>query len=373
MSQGSLNVLRPLYDPDRPPTFSSVAGVLNARFDQYTRGSRHVYGQILSVLNHFSLEYYLFAGAVVGYVRNGRMPLWMDDLDIIIFEDQIVFFEEIVLPYLVECGFNCFPPIEFPGGGHHILGMQVGQRRSATVALTPGHAVRIPWTQVDVFYTHVDRNGFLRNKGDWGLYHRKNVPEDFARPGQIVDIEGLKVRLFSRYEDDIRLEYGDVRNNIVVHSHSEIFLRAPCVSWDAIEREIATFYRDTVDFALPGITAGALAEFAPTPGATYAPEQGESLAEIVAGVLTRRAATVRLFGKPQIFWVMDLKRLLPTVRVEASVASPADAELAAHLSAFIDDTDCAVPGVAERLGRHLSALGAVADAGAGNGANEDGS
>ena len=99
-----VNLATPLFDCSLPSIRTSIAGISNAKYEQLTDGSKEIYKQVLRIFERHKLEYFLFAGAIVGYVRNGRMPPWNDDLDVIIFEDQIKLFETVVLPLLRDCG-----------------------------------------------------------------------------------------------------------------------------------------------------------------------------------------------------------------------------------------------------------------------------
>ena len=67
------------------------------------------------------------------------MPPWNDDLDVIIFEDQIRLFEDSTLPLLRECGYACWPvAAPYTGGGYHILALQQDATRHASIELADG-------------------------------------------------------------------------------------------------------------------------------------------------------------------------------------------------------------------------------------------
>lgn len=93
----------------------------------------------------------------------GKCHPWMDDIDVMIFEDEIEKFETVVLEALKGCGFHFFAPRLWPNGGYHILALQKSRNRDDSIAFIPTVQVKVPWAQVDVFYSKVDEDGFIRN------------------------------------------------------------------------------------------------------------------------------------------------------------------------------------------------------------------
>lgn len=167
------------------------------------RNFTHLYAKIFfSILNKFNLDYYVFAGTSIGYFRNMKNIPWVDDYDIIIFEDEMDKFKNIVVPELIKYGFRCFNPthtvIEC---GHHVLS-KFGQK----------------YFQCDIFYTKVDDNNIIKNLNKWGLYNCKNININIVKPKQYLTIDGdLTLPFFNDFKEDIKLEYGDVINNCVFH------------------------------------------------------------------------------------------------------------------------------------------------------------
>lgn len=345
-----------LFHEDRNGIYTCAAGYSHARYEQYTEISRHLHKQILQVLDLSEVEYFLFAGSMVGYVRNGKMPYWMDDLDIIILEDYVQKFEQHALPILQEMGFNCFFQKRFEGGGYHVLAMQQGNNRNLSIPLTEEVNVRVPWAQVDMFYSVVDESGFIRNPAKWGLYHGKQIPIDWVRPGREVKVDDLKVRAFSRLEDDIQKEYGDVANNIVIYSHSETFLKCMNTPWAEFEAKYLE-YRESTSQKLPqGVTDRDMAAYSSTSEATYQSRTGESFSSLCRGVLRKSAEKIELSDGDQIFWVMDLKRLFPSLQVQVTVLTVLHAQRAAHLRDFIDAVRCETAEAQQEYEKCMKAL-----------------
>lgn len=361
---GGASSLAALFDMSQQGIYTSISGYSHARYTQYTEASRHIHNQILRILESFGIEYYLFAGSMVGYVRNRQMPKWMDDLDVIIFDHQVELFESRVVPYLQRCGFMCWLPDGFLRGGYQLISLLQGDERAAvegydrgrTISLAEGVNVTVPWAQVDVFYTMVDADGFIRNISGWGLYNEKNIPADWVRPGVFLEIEGRRQRVFSRWEDDIQREYGDVMNNLVVSTHGTTYLTAPNTPWAAVSAEFDRIVAQTSRNLPPSLSEAAHLAFRPIAGQRAAPKPTDSFDAIVAEIVRTSAEEVRLTGGDQIFWVMDLKRLFPKLRIQVRVADALEAGRAAHLRAFIDGVDFASAPVADAYGEMIDHL-----------------
>ncbi|MCK1368318.1 LicD family protein [Bradyrhizobium sp. 62] len=332
-----MNLAAPLFDSSRPAIRTSIAGISNARYEQLTDGSKHIYRQVLTAFDHFKLEYYLFAGAIVGYVRNGRMPPWNDDLDVILFEDQIEFFESKVVPALREAGYECWPVADpYTGGGYHILALQQDTKtRDTSIELARDLRVKVPWAQVDVFYTKLDEAGLIRNLSSWGMYHKKQIPEGWVKPGTFIHLDSLRARVFSKYEEDIMHEYGNVGMNIVVHSHDKVALKLMGTAWSKFEFDYEGIVSTTVGGLPPSLDQARLAKFIPDAERSYEAPSEASLDTLANDICAGGFGSARLTGEHN-FWAMDLKRLFPEVKLEAQLGSEHDAKRAVHLRHFID-------------------------------------
>ena len=335
-----MSLAAPLFDFSKPAVRTDAAGYTHAKYAQYTKVSQHVYSQILKVFQKFDLQYYLFAGSSLGYVRNGKMQPWVDDLDIILFEEHIEYFETTVLPFLKSCGFNCFAPVHFAKGGYHVLALQQGPQRTLTIPFSDTLEVSVPWVQVDVFFTTVDGQGFLRNPSEWGLYHQKDVPLDWVVPGQEVTFEGWQTRLFSRWEEDVLHEYGDVLNHVLVATHGRVFMDCPKTSWADFEVSFDQVIRESTTEYPPCCNAQMIREFQAVPGCVHVTGMGQSFDGIVSKILVERASGLHLSDGDQIYWVMDLKRLFPSIRIDVDITNEKELYRAAQLRAFIDEVNC---------------------------------
>ena len=333
-----MNLAAPLFNSSLPAIRTSIAGISNAKYEQLTDGSKEIYKQVLRIFERHKLEYFLFAGAIVGYVRNGRMPPWNDDLDVIIFEDQIKIFEDSILPLLRECGYACWPvAAPYTGGGYHILALQQdANSRHASIELADGIRVVVPWAQIDVFYTSVDEAGFIRNLSNWGMYHTKEVPEAWVRPGTFVHLDSFRARVFSNYEDDIWHEYGNVATNIVVHSHDKVALKLMGSDWEKFEFDYDALLSTNVRGIPPSLSRTRLAEFVPGADQRVEASADANFDTIAKMICEGGFSEVTLTGADQSFWVLDLKRLFPGVKLDVLISTEKEAKRAVHLRRFID-------------------------------------
>ena len=58
-------------------------------FDMFSaQTSTRSFTQIFKIFDSLGLKYYVFAGALVGFVRDGMLPPWLDDMDIMVFKEH---------------------------------------------------------------------------------------------------------------------------------------------------------------------------------------------------------------------------------------------------------------------------------------------
>ena len=171
----------------------------------------HLYAKIFfKVLDNLNLVYYTFAGTSIGYIRNKQNIPWVDDYDIIIFEEEIDKFKNIVIPKLTDLGFSCFKPnTKTDNSGFHVLS-KFGQK----------------CFQCDIFFSKIDENGIVKNvDNNWGLYNKKNIHIDLVKPKKYLTIDNdLTIPFFNNMEKDIKIEYGDVFNTIKFHINHDVKL-----------------------------------------------------------------------------------------------------------------------------------------------------
>lgn len=195
-----------LFDNNIDDTYYSEMYGFSKNITVY-RNLTHIYAKIFfKLLDDLNLDYYTFAGTSIGYIRNKQNIPWVDDYDIIIFENEIQKFKNTVLPKLIEIGFDSFDRwINAENGGTHILS-KFGQN----------------CFQCDVFFTKVNEDGIIKNLADWGLYSKKNININLVTPKKYLTIDNdLTLPFFNNIQKDIELEYGDVLNTVVFHVNHE--------------------------------------------------------------------------------------------------------------------------------------------------------
>jgi hypothetical protein len=353
-----MNLCANIFQKDTRGFYTDICGYSHALYEQYTHCSKIVHDQILGILNNCQIPYFLFAGSMVGYVRNKQMPAWMDDLDIMIFEEHINEFWDVAAVKFLECGFVCQvvdPP--FDGGGAHILGMQLGDSREHTIPLAAGIHKTVPWAQVDIFFSKITDDGIVKNLKSWGLYDSKNVPAEFIFPKRVVEIDGQQFPSFQEVEKDILLEYGDVLNNIVVGTHDKVFLRADGVPWKDFYADWYRHIEDTSSRFPLGVNAQLVVNHTYTKDREFTSASGMSLADIVRGINEVKASTVFLVDEIQLLYCCDLKRMLPDLKVCVTISSVRFANHAAHLRRYIDHTEFKIDDVHNHYNQVIGALG----------------
>lgn len=351
------SIAAPLFNLKENGYYTSSAGYTNARYVPLTDMAKHIYAQVFEILKTFNIEYYVFAGTLVGYIRNKKLPLWMDDFDIIIFDKDIPFFTEEISPKLIECGFNSRTVAQkFLGGGYHVLALQQSGKRTDTIEYSQDKKISVPWAQIDIFFSKVDDNDTIRNLTGWGLYHRKNVPVEWVKPAQIVEMDGLRFPTFANIEADVMEEYGDVRNELVVKTHGATFLSAAHLEWDVFDSAFSEIVNSIISPLTPSLTAEAYKAYRPASGKTCTPDPKANFDEIMLQIIQENASEVVLLGDEHVYWIMDIKRLSPDITIKLDLNSITSAKHAAHLRQFIDEVTSENPKVLDAYQSMIAAL-----------------
>lgn len=354
-----MGILDPVFQRESG-YFTSLGGLTSALYEQHTEVNDAICHLALSVLGSLGIEHFLFAGSMVGYARNGRMPPWMDDIDILIMPDQAEKFERLALPRLRACGFEVMRPHgKLAAGGYHILSRQEGWRRDVVAPFSNGQSVKVPWAQVDAFFARVNAGGYLENPGGWGLFHYKGIPVDWVMPGVEIAIGARRYRAFSRWRDDVVREYGDVWNNLVIATHDRTFLDLPGVPYAQVDAEFSQRLTQARANGLPSCPAMEMADHRPLAGQSLMAAPGDSLDDMVRKCLDGRCGTVVLAHAVHFFWAMDLKRLLPGVGLVAQVPEDTPPSRISHLSWLYDEVNAGSADFGRRLKGQIDEIAAV--------------
>jgi hypothetical protein len=170
----------------------------------------HICAKIFfNILDKHKLDYYVFAGTSIGYVRNQKNIPWIDDYDIMIFEKDFQYLEETIFPILEKNGFDFFKPINelIKDGGYHILKKKIIEEE------------KISYFQCDIFYSKVIKKKdiyIVQNIANWGLYN-KNITYDMVYPPQRLMIDDLYLPFFNKVYDDVKKEYSNVFDVCYIH------------------------------------------------------------------------------------------------------------------------------------------------------------
>jgi hypothetical protein len=207
-------------DPRQVCYYFSSVGITNLNLTTYNDFMHDQAKLLFKVLNVYETEgkvkYSVFAGNSIGLVRARKNLPWGDDYDIILFNNDIAFFTDYIIPELerigfkikikmingVICGVKIFgPPIIFNegcGGDHN------------------NHSISI--FQCDVFYSYFDSNNILKNCGGWGLYHDKNIPHNIVFPLKRRMFHGILLPFFNNPLKEVEMCYGNI-NKCSIFSH----------------------------------------------------------------------------------------------------------------------------------------------------------
>lgn len=193
------------------------------------------------ILDAFNIPYALFAGSSIGLLRSGKTLPFVDDYDIIIFNNHVPMLSNAV-PVLKKHGFkivqNVHPQTKQKTNGGCSIYSSAIQRyyyNNDNCAEEGECGVKNSHFQCDVFFSYFDRGGFLRNNASWGLYHGKNIHMKEVLPFQRHAFDGLSLPFFKNVASEVYKCYGDVEHCIV---ESHIFkLRATYRSWKTAHAE----------------------------------------------------------------------------------------------------------------------------------------
>ena len=191
--------LMKLFDINKSMYYLPTIGITNLKINSFTEYIDDYQKMFFNIINNTTLKYVVFAGSSIGLLRNSQNIPWVDDYDIIIFQDDINYFENIVIKLLIYNGFQCLKALN--NGGYHILGNKKNNN----------------YFQVDIFYTTVNENSIVKNIGNWGLYDIKNVNINQITPFINYKFNGIELPFFNKVTEDVFNEYGDIFLNTDIY------------------------------------------------------------------------------------------------------------------------------------------------------------
>lgn len=194
-----INNLSKIFDMSKEMYYLPTCGITNIVINSFTEYIDDYQKIFFNIINKNNLKYVVFAGSSIGLLRNSQNIPWVDDCDIMIFEEDISYFENIIVEILINNGFNVLKANN--NAGCHILGNKENKN----------------YFQVDVFYSTVDENLIVKNIGNWGLYNVKNVKIEQINPIIKYKFNNIQLPFFNKVIDDVFNEYGDIFLNTDIY------------------------------------------------------------------------------------------------------------------------------------------------------------
>lgn len=177
--------------------FLPSIGITNIKINMHTNLIQTYAQVIFNILNKYYIDYYVFAGSSIGLLRNGQSIPWVDDYDIIIFEDKICEFEKIIS--IIEL--NGFSILKHGPGSYQIFGNKINNK----------------YFQLDIFVSIYDENNIIKNLNCAGLYHFNNIHKNIIYPPKYYNYENILLPFFNDVKKDVFIEYGNIYENCVIY------------------------------------------------------------------------------------------------------------------------------------------------------------
>jgi glycerol-3-phosphate cytidylyltransferase len=188
--------------------FFESSGFTNSHLTHYSKFNNDCANVYFKIMNSCDIEYFVFAGTMIGYMRDGYNIPWVDDYDIIIFEEYINDYKEKVLPILQQYGFK-----NRTRWGYENLLTTSGNYEDFFYP-----------TEFEIFTSQIKNDRVYCLRRHWGRYNLFPVTVDMIRPCRkvkLIDVD-TEIPVFQEYEKDIKMEYGDINDNVCIHiKHKE--------------------------------------------------------------------------------------------------------------------------------------------------------
>lgn len=195
-----------------------TVGMTNCKMNEHNEIKRDHATIYFRILDRHNVPYAVFAGSSIGLLRNGRTIPWSDDYDIVVLNSDLKLLYHI-FPILRKNGFkivknkNKFTN-EYTNWGCSII----SKSHTFTHGNQPGDQDQDHKNSMfscDIFYSYIDKNGFLRNSGLWGLYHLKNLHIQDVMPFRRRIFDGLPLPFFNNVNLEVYKTYGNIDEAII--------------------------------------------------------------------------------------------------------------------------------------------------------------
>jgi glycerol-3-phosphate cytidylyltransferase len=227
-----------------------TVGMTNCKMNEHNELIRDQATIFFRILDRHNVPYAIFAGSSVGLLRNGGTIPWSDDYDIVILNSELKLLFEI-FPILRKNGFRIIKnknkfTNEYTNGGCSVVSQihkytpdgnqtydqdQDGQDQDQD----QHHYKRSVFT-CDVFYSYIDKNGYLRNNGMWGLYHVKNLHVKDVMPFRRRIFDGLPLPFFNNVNSEVYKTYGNT-DEAIIKTHFQKGVSCKYASWRSAYEE----------------------------------------------------------------------------------------------------------------------------------------
>lgn len=207
------------------PTVGMTNCVLNEH-NELKQDQANIY---FKILDKYNVPYAIFAGSSIGLLRNGKTIPWSDDYDVIILNNDLNRLYK-VFPILRKHGFKIIQnksniTNNYTNGGcsvfsnsHKYVHMHEDQMQTPQ---KEGLCKRSGFS-CDIFYSHIDKNGFLRNNGLWGLYHVKNLHISSVVPFRRHVFDGIPLPFFNNVKLEVYKTYGNTDEEALIKTHLKV-------------------------------------------------------------------------------------------------------------------------------------------------------
>jgi glycerol-3-phosphate cytidylyltransferase len=227
------------YFNKAPNFYSNKYGILNSNLCVYTE-YMHTYAiKLFEILNSFNITYYVFAGSAIGLMRDGKNIPWVDDYDIIVKESDL----GNVIKALDTLKKNNYEIIfrtkNIIKNGFYILSKKNSNFFNKN------------YFQCDIFVSFINKNGYLDNHSNWGMYIKKKVPEKFLGEPKYMKFNNLNLPFFEMFDKDITLEYNDIFNSTIIHVDHRVFSKYNLnysIVYEIFNKKKETLIKDSCNF-----------------------------------------------------------------------------------------------------------------------------
>ena len=200
-----------------------TVGMTNCKLNEHNELKRDHATIYFRILDRYNVPYAVFAGSSIGLLRNSRTIPWSDGYSVVVLNSDLTLLFEI-FPILRKNGFkivknkNKFTN-EYTNGGCSIN----SQIHKFTHGNQPDDYDHQDQDQdhkcsgfaCDVYYSYVDKNGFLRNSGLWGLYHVKKLHIRDVMPFRRRMFDGLPLPFFNNVNLEVYKTYGNTDEAVI--------------------------------------------------------------------------------------------------------------------------------------------------------------